>query len=272
MGRLFKNRNDVNLTVSSMDDLINVIIPHFDKYPVGKLMSYLIFRTAVMLIKEKVHLDAKGFLSILDLCYFTDSTSVRNLKSLKMIQNAIYMKFGSIDFTKSIIDFKVVAQHFKTYNPYYVAGLLDASLRSGCIAFSFSSVKRKVTSSFSVTMGIDDYSVVLGLISFFWCGKVYISTTQEIVTFRVIKLQDLIKAIQPFLEDIKLSTIKQEYLVNTFSAWDILSTQGVKKDADLQHIVNLVYNINQVLPRGGAPGKLRKIDKESYLSLFILTD
>lgn len=45
VGKLSINRESVNIVVSSITDILTVIIPHFDKYPVkgGKLVSYLIF-------------------------------------------------------------------------------------------------------------------------------------------------------------------------------------------------------------------------------------
>lgn len=110
-------------------------------------------------------------------------------------------------------------------------------------------------------MGIDDYSVLLGLVSFFQCGKVYISSVKELSTFKVTKLQDLVEKIKPFLQSVKISTCKQGYVSPSFEAWNILYTKGIQKDVDLRRVVDLVYNINQA-------GKLRKMEKESYLSLF----
>jgi len=44
VGKVYKNRNGVILVVKSVDELISVIIPLFDKSPLrgSKLVSYLI--------------------------------------------------------------------------------------------------------------------------------------------------------------------------------------------------------------------------------------
>ena len=62
VGKLYINRESVNIVVSSITDILTVIIPHFDKYPVkgGKLVSYLIFRKVVLAMQDKMHLDPKG--------------------------------------------------------------------------------------------------------------------------------------------------------------------------------------------------------------------
>jgi len=57
VGRLTinSNRNEINIVVTKLDEIINVIIPHFDKYPVrgGKLISYLIFLVFLLYIIKK---------------------------------------------------------------------------------------------------------------------------------------------------------------------------------------------------------------------------
>jgi hypothetical protein len=49
-------------TVKSIKDLINVIIPHFDKYPLltQKQADFELFKQIVCLIKKKEHLTTEG--------------------------------------------------------------------------------------------------------------------------------------------------------------------------------------------------------------------
>ena len=63
----------------------------------GKFVSYLILRKVVLAINDNYHLTAKGFLDILNLCYFMNNTSTRNPESLKLIIDTI--KSSSPEFS-----------------------------------------------------------------------------------------------------------------------------------------------------------------------------
>jgi hypothetical protein len=58
-----------NYTVYSLEEICNVIIPHFDKYLLitQKLSDYRIFRKVVMMIRNKEHLTEEGVNSIINL-------------------------------------------------------------------------------------------------------------------------------------------------------------------------------------------------------------
>jgi len=51
------NNNSVTYYVSSVNDLINVIIPHFDKFPLitQKRADFLLFKSALEIIHNKEH-------------------------------------------------------------------------------------------------------------------------------------------------------------------------------------------------------------------------
>ena len=53
--------------VSSVEVLINSIIPHFDKYPLltQKRGDFVLFKSAVELMKKKEHLTSEGFRKLL---------------------------------------------------------------------------------------------------------------------------------------------------------------------------------------------------------------
>ena len=65
-----------------------------------------------------------GFLAILDLCYFMNSTSVRSEESKQEIVNTIKAKCGPVKEMKAIlIDFSV--KKVETISAEFVAGLID---------------------------------------------------------------------------------------------------------------------------------------------------
>lgn len=265
VGNMRYNQDTVDISVTSIPDLINVIIPHFDKYPLrgGKIISYLIFRTVVIVIKDGLHKSPAGFIQILDLAYFMHNTSKRTLDIKMNIQNSIISKFGSE--VKNINEYPTLLIDFNSANlesdqkagihKDFVAGIFDGD---GSINFTFKSGRRRITSMFTIIQDIHDYSIGRELKEFFKCGEYY-KLSSEASRFQVESIKNLIKYIKPFFESVNLNTVKQTYLKSVFEAWDIINEEGIKSDTNLTRVVDLVYDIN-------LEGKRRKINKEIYLN------
>lgn len=64
-----KKNNAIVYYVNSFQDLQNVIIPHFDKYPLitQKYADFLLFKQVVNLMNDKAHLTSEGLAKILAL-------------------------------------------------------------------------------------------------------------------------------------------------------------------------------------------------------------
>jgi len=63
-------RNDCcDFTVSSLHQIITVILPHFDKYPLitQKQDYYLLFKKAVLMMKKGEHLTSLGLKEIINI-------------------------------------------------------------------------------------------------------------------------------------------------------------------------------------------------------------
>ena len=55
IGKVYNNRQNVIFVVKSIDEIIEVLLPLFDRYPLkgNKLVGYNIFKTVALMIKEK---------------------------------------------------------------------------------------------------------------------------------------------------------------------------------------------------------------------------
>ena len=60
----YASKGTLHYQIASLHDLINVVLPHFDKYPLNsqKRADYLLFKEIVLLIKNKEHLTIEGAL------------------------------------------------------------------------------------------------------------------------------------------------------------------------------------------------------------------
>lgn len=62
MEALKSGKNTLKYRIESLEWISNLIIPHFDKYPLAtqKLGDYLLFRAVVEMMKAKEHLTESG--------------------------------------------------------------------------------------------------------------------------------------------------------------------------------------------------------------------
>lgn len=69
IGKISSNRDALVYKVQSLEQIINIILPHFDKYPLitQKRIDYLMFRDVVMMMLLKEHLTFKGLERILSI-------------------------------------------------------------------------------------------------------------------------------------------------------------------------------------------------------------
>lgn len=131
--------------------------------------------------------------------------------------------------------------------------------------FSFSTTGTRVKPYVSVTIGIDDYSVLLELIDFFGCGTVVKVKNKEAAVYSVKNTQDILTKISGILESIFLNTAtKGNALKAAFEVWHLLSIEGVKCNNNLERVVDIIYNNNR-------EGRSRKITKEIYLTIARFT-
>lgn len=225
VGTLQVNRGCVNLVVQNLDDILRVILPHFDMFPCrgGKHRAYLTFRIVCLLIKEGKHLDYVGFLQILDLAYFTNTTSVRNPVTKQGILDAFFEEFGY--FPEYVpLSKPAEEENISPLHPDFVIGLTDGdgsfnfSFRSDRLAFwGLQPQKARVVANYTVVQDDGDYSVLVALQNFFGCGVIY-KLNSKSARFQIENSNLLLLYVQPVFDSYQLHTVKKEYLSPCFQA------------------------------------------------------
>ena len=68
------NRSMVEFRVSTLKDIINIIIPHFDNYPLitQKLSDYILFKQVAFLMLNKEHNSLEGLQKIVSLHFLIE--------------------------------------------------------------------------------------------------------------------------------------------------------------------------------------------------------
>nr|UKQ56112.1 LAGLIDADG endonuclease [Taiwanofungus camphoratus]WRO45205.1 LAGLIDADG endonuclease [Taiwanofungus sp. YW-2023a] len=259
IGRINKNRNNVTLVVTSIDEIVSVLIPLFDKHPLhgSKLISYQIFKEVSLMMKAKKHLTVEGTLQILDLAYFMNpGTTLRTNESKEIILNTIRQKYGKLPL---ISELKLPEINLpEPVNLEFIRGEVDGD---GSFNVSFRSDRRRIGVNFTVIHELSELSVLNELQQFFKCGSVY-KLKSNAARFQVQTVDDILNNIEPVFRDIKFNTIKQKQYEIFIEVCKLIKTKGYKNDDDLQTIVELAWDMNN-------SGINRRISKEEYLAKFI---
>lgn len=97
VGQLSESKGCITLTVRNLKDLLNVVIPHFEQYPLlgGKKLAFLRFKIVCILKSDKMHLELPGLLQIVQLCCIKPEL-------YDMIMITLKQKFGDLPYFEPI--------------------------------------------------------------------------------------------------------------------------------------------------------------------------
>jgi len=259
VGNIIKNRNNITLVVTSIDEITKVIIPLFDKSCLygSKLSSYQIFREISLMMKEKKHLTLEGTLQIIELAYFMNKeTSLRTEFTKEELLNKIRYKYGMLPFF-SKINLSETKNSF-SITLEFIRGLIDGD---GSFNVNFRTERRRIGVNFTVVSELSSISLLNELIKYFKCGSVY-KLPSSAARYQVQTVDEILNLIAPIFNNIKFNTLKQTHFEKTIKVCELIKTKGYKTDEDLKTIVNLAWDMNK-------SGKNRKISKDLYLSKFL---
>jgi hypothetical protein len=221
-------------TVRSFKSL-DKIIAHFDKYPLlsQKYADYLLFKSAVLLIKNKEHLDKKGFMKVL---------SIRASMNLGL-SDELQLAFPDI---KPISRPSLLIKN--NINPNWIAGLASGD---GCFYISIrnspsTKLGKSIVLKFHIVQHSRDIELMEMLISSLGCGKIELLLKQSAVYFVVVKFQDIVDKIIPLFDKYPIRGVKaSDYadfrkVVNIMFNKEHLTEQGLSKIKSIKSNMNLL--------------------------------
>ena len=236
IGKVYKNRQNVIFVVKSIDEIVDVLIPLFENYPLrgSKLIAFNIFKICAKLIKEKKHLTLEGLIQIIDLSYFMNlDTTLRTEESKQILINKLIDKYGKLPTVKKLKYDNSV--NLKPMTIEFVRGLIDGD---GSFNVSFVSTRRRINVNFTVVCELSSISVLEDLITFFDCGSVYKLKTNA-ARYQVQTIDEILNKIYPKLKEIKFNTIKQTHFDKTIKVAELIKNNGYKTNEGLKTIVDL---------------------------------
>jgi NADH:ubiquinone oxidoreductase subunit K len=237
----FNNSSTVEFRVSTLKDIVNVVIPHFDKYPLitKKYYDYMLFKQVVLFMLNKVHNTLEGLQKIVNY------KASLNLGLSKELKEAFPL---TIPIKRSEIEKNV---DYKNLSSKWVAGFSTGESNF------FIPVQRSKNKSglsvwlrFSIGQHSRDISLLEGLVVFFGCGYLTNYTQRSVCEFIVTRTDHLADKIIPFFDKHPVIGSKYSNYLYFKSALDIFKNKehlnpdgkGLKKILQLKSSISKTIN------------------------------
>jgi len=221
--------------VEKIGDLVNVIIPHLDKYPLisKKKADYVLFKRIVFMMKDKLHLTKEGVQEII------------NIKASmnKGISEELLAEFPAT----SPVDRPVVKEPLVSdIRPDWLAGFTSGD---GCF-YTYAEKDSKLRSGYRIKLRFNicqhsrDKSLLECISSYLNCGNI-LETSRGEVNFDVHKFSDNYDKILTFFNKYPIQGVKAldfndwKLVAEIVKSKDHLTKQGVEK------IIKIKSNMNK---------------------------
>ena len=223
------NKSTVEFRVSDITSLKNIILPHFDKYPLltNKYQDFIIFKQIVLLMSENKHTNLEGLKEILE------QRASLNWGLPKSLQES----FPSIVGVKRII---VDNNMLNNICFEWIAGF-----SSGESNFYITISGNKVWLRFSVAQDSRDLLLLNNLVRIFNCGYVAQYKNREVCEFIVTKIDDIIVHIIPFFEKYQIKGTKYNDYLKFKEAAVLLKNKEHLTEKGLNKIIDLKKSMNK---------------------------
>ena len=228
--------------VSNIQNIINIIIPHFKKYPLisQKSIDFNLWCIVIDMISKKEHLIKSGFLTIL-----TYYAAINRAISKKVLN--FYPHIKPVKRTKVELPL--------TLNPYWVSGFVSGDGGFSIIIRPYNNTilkqaaERRVSCRFHIAQHIKDIELMNLFSKFFNCGTVYERlNSSERCDFVVQDINLLLSNIIPHFYLYPILNLKyQDYICFKKALYIIKSKQHLTQEGlDIIRKLNLEMNSNRL--------------------------
>lgn len=217
VGQISVRGNVAMYSVKSLREILEVIIPHFDKYPLftKKNADFLLFKSAAFIMKSKNHLNSKGLQKILNI----RASLNRGLTSIlwDLFPNTVPLE----------------RFHINNYelNGDWLAGFVSGD-GGFSISTSLNNTKGKI--SFYITQNKRDKDLLESISIYLGCGTV-VSSNKDTFNLQVRKFSDNYNIIIPFFNKYTVKGIKYLNYLDWVAAASLIYNNG-----DIKEIIKII--------------------------------
>lgn len=229
-----EDRNIAYYSVQSARDINNVLIPHFDKYPLitQKKADYLLFKQAINLLNLKARSNIEG---------------IQKIISIKASMNTGLSDSLKVNFSNVLPVPRPVVSFEGIPHLNWLTGFVDGEgyFYVKLVENKNSSTGFSVGLVFSISQHARDEVLLTKFIDYLGCGKIErASARPNGVTFVVYKFLDIKEKVIPFFQSYPLQGIKfmdyQDFVkvANIMENKGHLTLEGLKKIKSLRSGMN----------------------------------
>lgn len=229
---LARNREIVNYSIDSIEDL-NKLLSHFEKYPLltQKAADLLLFKQAVKLFNNKVHLTVEGLNQIINI------KASMNLGLSDMLK----LEFpGYTPFERPLINYNNVK-----LDPNWISGFVSAEGNFDVrMPSTNSKLGYRVQLRFRISQHSRDIRLMEKIVEYFGSGKIYKYSGKSAVSLSIVDFSDISNKLIPFFNQYSVIGIKlYDYLDwckihNLMTNRSHLTVEGVISIRDIKSGMN----------------------------------
>ena len=219
--------------VSSIKDFNEIIIPHFEKYPLitNKKADYVLLKKAISLINQKEHLTERGLINIVAIRASINLGLSNNLKEA----------FPDVKPESRLL------VNEKIKNSDWVAGFINGE---GCFFIDiYKSTTTKIGSSAKLKFQLgqhkrDDF-LIESLVDFLGCGRVIRPLSYNHVEYVVSSFSDIRDKIIPFIQKHPIIGSKNKDFEDFYRASLIIKNKEHLVEEGLEKLKKLKNGMNR---------------------------
>ena len=235
IGQVSKERNGCcDFTVRSLDQIINVILPHFDKYPLKtqKLADYLLFKEVVIMMKRGEHLTSSGLNSIINIRASMNRGLTPALK--EAFPDHIPVDRPLVDVTKLL-----------PIDPYWIAGFAsgDGSFMMTLRTDNAYTAGGRVEMAFVLTQHSRDILLMKHFVDYFGCGVCY--SYKKHAEYKCGNFKDIQENILPFFIEYPILGVKSQYFSDWAKAVEIIRSKAHTTKDGYEQITQIKAGMNK---------------------------
>lgn len=224
--------NTCRYKVSNIDQLLNVVIPHFKAYPLvtQKHFDFKIFQKILKLVKNKSHLTSEGLQEIVNLKSAMNLGLSRNLED-------------EFPDTKAYPRVSVKFQGIP--DPNWLIGFIQGE---ACFYVSvYKSPKSKAGSAvqlvFKLTQHLRDIELIKGIVEYLNCGRLEVRASQA-CDFTVTSIRSFEDKIFPIFVNSCLTGTKLLDFQDFYKVYNIMKAKGHLTVDGLNEILKIKEGMN----------------------------
>ena len=228
VGNIYERRSNVVYSVQSFNDLSEVIIPHFNKYPLltQKQSDFLLFKLIVNLLNNKSQSYYEGLQEIINI-----RASMNKGLSKKLLES----------FPNTIPLSRPTINSDKILHPNWLVGFVDGE---GC--FYIKPKKLGFSVNISISQHSRDDSLLNVIMNYLDCGVIERpSTRPNVVNFVVYKFDDICEKVIPFFKNYPLQGIKYLDYVDFCKVVNLLNNKSQLTLKELEQIRRIKLGMNK---------------------------